>query len=179
VQREPVPDKLPVVIASVTIYKGLPLSVLVLNLLYPCCSKAHSMHGTLQQYSSGTIVSHDHTAHNWCCCPSPISAPISMFSSSAAIPVTNPKRRLIPQHHPGLVPIILILLVTRWAGVSRCRDVSWISADGCPACEGVAGAVVEAHAGAAGQGDGQPFVRASSRLEGCCCAHCDREVGGV
>jgi hypothetical protein len=50
---------------------------------------------------------------------------------------------------------------------------------GCRACEGVAGAVVEAHARAAREGDGQPFVQAGSRLEGCCCAHGDREVGGV
>ena len=74
-----------------------------------------------------------------------------MFSSSAAIPVTNPKWRLSPQHHPSLVPIILVLLVTRWAGVSWCRDVSWTTTDRCRACEGVAGAVVEAHAGPQGR----------------------------
>jgi hypothetical protein len=85
-----------------------------------------------------------------------------MFSSNAAIRVTHPKWRLIPQHHPSLVPIILILLVTRWAGVSRRRDVSWATADGCLACEGVAAAVVETHARAAGEGDGQPFVQAGS-----------------
>ena len=102
-----------------------------------------------------------------------------MFSSSATIPVTNPNWRLIPQHHPSLVPVILILLVTSWAGVSRCRDVSWTTTDGCRACEGVAGVVVEAHAGPAGEGDGQPFVQAGSRLEGCYCAHCDRDMGGV
>lgn len=85
-----------------------------------------------------------------------------MFSSSATIPVANPKRCLIPQHHPDLVPIILTLLVTRWAGVSQCRDISWTSVDGCPACEGAVGAVVEAHAGATGQGDDQPFVWAGN-----------------
>jgi hypothetical protein len=43
----------------------------------------------------------------------------------------------------------------------------------------VAGAVSEAHAGTTGLGDSQPFVWAGSRFEGCYCAHCGREVGGV
>jgi hypothetical protein len=43
VQSKLLPDILPVVIAFVAIYNGPLLSVLVLNLLHPCCSKAHSM----------------------------------------------------------------------------------------------------------------------------------------
>ena len=70
----------------------------------------------------------------------------------------SPIKLLIPQHHPCLVPIVLIILVARRAGVCRRRDEHWAAEDGCQAGVGVAGAAIEAHAGAAGEGDGEPFV---------------------
>jgi hypothetical protein len=60
--------------------------------------------------------------------------------------------------------------------VSRRRDESRAAAEGGLAGVGVAGAGVEAHAGAAREGDGEPFVRTGVRFEGCCCAHGDVDL---
>jgi hypothetical protein len=99
-----------------------------------------------------------------------------MPSAGITIPVARTNPILISQHHPRLVPIVLVLLIARRTGVSQRRDELGTPADARLAGEGVANAGVEAHAGATGQRDGEPLVRAGVRLEGCCCAHRDAVV---
>ena len=82
------------------------------------------------------------------------------------------------QHQSRPVAIILVLLVARGAGMSRCTDELGTAEDAGRAGEGMADAGVEAHGWATGEGDGQPFVRAGRGFEGTCIAHRGSLMGG-